>query len=158
LLRAIEQLRAKGYQNLSTFSPVPSERLLRQIEQPPSPIRFYTLAGGILGLAVGLGFPIWSSLQWEIMSGGKPVVSIPPFLVIAFELTVLLAGVLTAAGLVIHARLWWGELESGPLRFYDPRFSEDRFGIVVPCMPQDAEAVEQSLRAAGFEEVFAEGG
>jgi hypothetical protein len=153
LIRALERLREKGFQDVQTFSPIPSEPLLQRIAGPPSPIHCYTFAGGLLGFVAGLGFPIWSSLQWEIIGGGKPVVSLPPFFVIAFEMTMLLGGICTAAGLVIHARLMRPAPAATPPSVYDSRFSADRFGIFVPCESANAEEVKELLLASGLEEV-----
>src|SRR5439155_17448381 len=87
LARALERLRERGYQQVKTFSPIPSERLAAPSAHRESAVRYYTLTGGILGFAMGLAFTIWTSLQAPSLLGGKPVVSLPPFLVIAFELT-----------------------------------------------------------------------
>ena len=39
---------------------------------------------------------------------------------------------------------------------FDPRFSEDRFGIWVPCPQGEAEQVATALKATGAEEVHVE--
>ena len=149
LIRAIEQLRRKGYHDLKTFSPIPSEGLLQGgPEAGKSPVRVYTLVGGIIGFISGLFLTIWTSLDWPLLTGGKPIASIPPFLVIVFELTILLGGLCALAGLVIHARLFRATPEAG----YDPRFSEDRFGLFVRCEQLQAEEVRKLLEAAGAEE------
>jgi len=158
LVRAVERMREQGYLEVTTFSPFPTERLLTGPAAPPSPIPFYTITGGVVGFVTGLCFPIWSSLQWSIIGGGKPVVSVPPFLVIAFELTMLFAGVFTAAGLVIHAGLLRRAPQPSPQGIYHPRFSEDRFGIFVTCPIEKVEQVKQLALAAGLEEVSVAGG
>ncbi len=48
---------------------------------------------------------IWMANDWQIMLGGKPFSSIPPYTIIAFELTILFGGLLTALGLFIVGRL-----------------------------------------------------
>jgi molybdopterin-containing oxidoreductase family membrane subunit len=78
-------------------------------------------------------------------------VSIPPFVVIAFELTILLGGLCTPLGLFVTARL--PSLWLSPR--YDPRFSGDRFGVEVTCDASERPAVEDLLRSAGAEEVRA---
>jgi molybdopterin-containing oxidoreductase family membrane subunit len=107
--------------------------------------------GALTGTVSGFALTIWTALKWNLITGGKPVVSIPPFVVIAFELTILLGGLCTLLGLLIAARL--PSLRVSPR--YDPRFSADRFGVEVVCEGDERRAVEDLLRGAGAEEVRA---
>jgi molybdopterin-containing oxidoreductase family membrane subunit len=148
---AIRELRARGFGAISTYSPVPLaefEEALTGHGLPRSPVRLFTLVGALTGTACGFALTIWSSLKWGLITGGKPVVSIPPFVVIAFECTILLGGLCTLLGLLVTARLPW----RGSPR-YDPRFSADRFGIEVACAPGDGGRVAEILRQFGAEEV-----
>ena len=153
-VRAIRELRAKGFQSISTYSPVPLEEVEEALTGhglPKSPVRLFTLVGGLTGTASGFALTIWSSLKWELVVGGKPIVSIPPFVVIAFELTILLGGLCTLLGLLVTARL----PRLGGSRRYDPRFTSDRFGVEVACAPDQVRTAEEILRRAGAEEVRA---
>ena len=152
LVRALEQLRQRGHKNVETFSPDPKEELTEEFvegqDAEKSPVCAYTLVGGILGLISGLALTIWTSLDWPLLTGGKPIVSIPPYLIIAFEMTILFGGLFTLAGLLIHARL----PRTAPVAGYDARFSVDRFGVFVPCGDGQVEEVKQLFHAAGVEE------
>lgn len=153
-VRAIHELRAKGFTAISTYSPVPLAELEEALTGhglPRSPVRLFTLVGGLTGTASGFALAIWSSVKWDLVTGGKPVVSIPPFVIIAFELTILLGGLCTLLGLFVTARL--PGLGFSPR--YDPRFTADRFGVEVACAPSDTPAVAEILRVAGAEEVRA---
>jgi molybdopterin-containing oxidoreductase family membrane subunit len=66
---------------------------------------------------------------------GKPVIAWIPFLIVAFEFTVLFAVFGNVAGLLIHSRL--PEFET--LRHYDPRFSGEHFGILATCREDEEE-------------------
>ena len=48
---------------------------------------------------------IWMANNWKIMLGGKPFSSIPPYTIIAFELTILFGGLMTLLGLLVFGRL-----------------------------------------------------
>lgn len=150
LLQAIEKLRAAGHGNLQALSPVPHHAIDEALEKPASPIRFFTLVGCLLGAATGFALTIMTSLSYPLIVGGKPIVSIPPFLIIVFELTILFGGLLTLGGMLLHARL--PRVGVGPA--YDPRFSEDRFGLWVRCEERDYENVRRLLEGAGAEEVL----
>src|ERR1041384_8031460 len=90
-VRALEDLRAKGYHDLTVYTPVPAHEIEDALERdrPVSPVRLFTLLGGLTGTVSGFLLTIWSSMQWGLIVGGKPGASIPPFVVIAFELTIL---------------------------------------------------------------------
>lgn len=150
LLQAIEKLRAAGYGELQALSPVPYHAIDEALEKPASPVRIFTLVGCLLGAATGFVLTIATSLSYPLIVGGKPIVSIPPFLVIVFELTILFGGLLTLAGMMLSARL--PRVRAGPA--YHPRFSEDRFGLWVPCEETDYEKISQLLKDAGAEQVL----
>jgi hypothetical protein len=152
--RAIRELRARGVRAIATYSPVPLdefEEALTGHGLPRSPVRLFTLVGALTGTASGFALTIWTALKWNLITGGKPLVSIPPFVPIAYELTILLGGLCTLLGLLITARL--PSLRVSPR--YDPRFSADRFGVEVTCDATERRTVEDLLRNAGAEEVRA---
>jgi len=151
-VRAIGELKRRGFGRLATYSPVPLEELEEALTGhglPRSPVRLFTLVGGLTGTACGFALTIWTVLKWDLITGGKPVVSIPPFVIIAFELTILLGGLCTLLGLLVTAPL--PSLRASP--HYDPRFSADHFGVEVTCSPDQVPAVAEILRTAGAEEV-----
>jgi len=153
LLEAIERLRQAGQRNLRTLSPVPHHAIDEALAKPPSPVRFFTLVGCLLGAITGLVLTIATSLHYPLITGGKPIISIPPFLIIVFELTILFGGLLTLGGMLLNARLPRVHI----LPAYDPRFSEDRFGLWVRCEDKDFDAVSALLRGAGAEDVHRAG-
>lgn len=151
-VRAIHDLRERGFSSLKAYTPVPVDEIAEAIEEqrmPVSPVRLFTLFGGLTGAVSGFALTIWSSLKWNLVVGGKPIVSIPPYVIIAFELTILLGGLATLVGLLLNAGL--PKFRRSPT--YDDRFSVDRFGIAVECPGDRADVVRDCLRAAGAEEV-----
>lgn len=152
-VKALEELRAKGYHDLEVYTPAPVHEIEEVMERdrPVSRVRLFTLIGGLAGTASGFILTIWSAMQWGLVTGGKPVASIPPFVVIAFELTILFGGLATVLGVVLLGRL----PRFRPTPAYDPRFSNDRFGVAVRCAPGRGTSVAQILRTAGAEEVRA---
>ena len=150
-LRAIRDLRARGFVDFKVYTPVPVEEIEEEIEkiQPLSKVRLFTLIGGLTGTVTGFFLTIWSSLKWELITGGKAPVSFPPFVIIAFELTILFGGLSTLAALLLLGRL----PRLKPSVTYDPRFTVDRFGVAVACPTETADQVRSLLTAAGAEEV-----
>ncbi|PYN97598.1 MAG: hypothetical protein DMD91_17615 [Candidatus Rokuibacteriota bacterium] len=152
-VRALEDLKAKGYHDLTVYTPIPVHEIEDVLERdrPVSRVRLFTLIGGLTGTASGFFLTIWSAMQWGLITGGKPVASIPPFVIIAFELTILFGGVATVIGMVLLGRL--PRIKASPT--FDPRFTNDRFGVAVHCASGRGGSVRQILSAAGAEEVKA---
>ena len=150
-VRALEQLRAKGYHDLTVYTPVPVHEIEDVLERdrPVSRVRLFTLLGGLTGTVSGFLLTIWSAMVWGLTTGGKPVASIPPFVVIAFELTILFGGLATLIGMVVLGRL--PRLTPSPT--FDARFTNDRFGVAVHCATGRGGSVREILRGAGAEEV-----
>jgi hypothetical protein len=146
---AVETLRADRLGDVTAYAPTLDHRIDAALGPRKSPVRVFTLVGGILGCATGFGFPIYTVLAWPIITGGKPIVTIPTFVVIAFELTILFAALSTVLGFLIYSGL--PNLRSRTL--YDPRFSEDRWGVLIVCAKERADAARARLTQAGAEEV-----
>ena len=70
-----------------------------------SNVRLFALIGAGIGTATGFAFTILTSLSWPLIIGGKPIVSLPPFIIIAFALTILFGALSTFAGFLLLSRL-----------------------------------------------------
>ena len=105
---------------------------------------------GIAGCAVGAWLTLYMSYDWPVVVGGKPIGSIPPYVVIMFEMTILFGALSTILGIAFNALFAARRLGTVA---YDPRFTNDKFGIFVPSAPAGASQVESLLRGAGAEEV-----
>lgn len=146
---ALRELKRRGYTQLTVYSPVPRHELDAVLAKKESPVRLFTLVGGLTGVSFGFFYAIATSLDWPLVVGGKPIVSIPPFIVIGFETTILLGALVTVAGMLLNAKL----PRLGRAPGYDPRFSMDKIGIVAFGGPSQLDAAREVLRAAGAEEV-----
>src|SRR5712692_736909 len=91
-VEAIRQLRAKGFSELTVYTPVPVEEIEEEVEKvrPLSKVRLFTLIGALTGTSTAFFLTIWSSLIWSLVTGAKDPVSYPPFIIIVFELSILL--------------------------------------------------------------------
>ncbi|MFQ5802953.1 MAG: DUF3341 domain-containing protein [Candidatus Methylomirabilales bacterium] len=149
---AIRSLRELGYQEVVAVSPVPRPEVDEAMGAGRSPVRVFTLVGGVLGAATGLVLTVATSLYYPLMTSGKPIISIPPFLIIIFELTILFGALATILGMLLNIRLPRVSLESA----YDRRFSDDRFGLWVRCPEDQINAAQSVLNGCGAEEVHVE--
>ncbi len=115
-------------------------------------MRTWTLVGGLLGVVTGFFITIWMSWDWEIVIGGKPYASIPPYVIIAFELTILFGGIATLLGLLVVGRLPYGSFGKNDAA-YSARFSAEDFGVVVECDDRDVAEIDALMRAHAAKEV-----
>jgi len=149
---AITGLKAQGFRDLTVYTAAPNHEIEGALDEPVSWVRLFTLIGGLTGVTAGFAMTIWMSRDWPLLVGGKPIAAIPPYVVIAFELTILYGALSTCAGMLILSIA--KSLKGRP---YNPKFSDDRIGIFVPCAPEQTGAVRALLTLAGSEEVTVHG-
>ena len=102
-------------------------------------------AGGALGLAAGLGLALLTETAWPIPTGGMPIVSWWPNIIIMFEMTMLGAILATVVSLFIMTGL-----PATRSRVYDPEVSQGKIMVAVED-PVDSAVVERTLLASGIE-------
>ena len=146
---AVRTLRQSGHRDLAVYSPVPHHEIERALEQGPSLVRWVTFGGAVLGLTGGFSLCIYAALSYPLVVGGKELTSLPPFVIIGYESMILLGSLANLIGMLALARL--PHLKSRAP--YDPRFTEDRIGIWVPCEGEAATRVQEMMRGHGAEEV-----
>jgi hypothetical protein len=146
---AVKTLRQAGHHRLSVMSPVPHHEIEHALEQGPSLVRWVTFCGGVIGFTCGMSLCIYSVLSYPMVTGGKELVSLPPFMIPSYESMILLGGLTNLLAMLALGRL----PQVTPRAPYDPRFTEDRIGIWVPCRGEETERVRQMLRGHQAEEV-----
>jgi hypothetical protein len=142
---AVRALLAEGMEVRSS-SPAHFPGLAEAMARPPSLLGFATLTGAVAGGAIGLLLAVGASWAWPISVGGMPIVSLPAFLVIVFEMAVLVGAVTNFLALIFAGMLGRGR-RGVP---FDARFSRDRVGVFVPG---DAARARELLARHGAEEV-----
>lgn len=105
-LHQLETLVTEGIspKQINYVAPYPVHEAEEILKMKSSPLRYFTLFGALAGLIFGFWFTSWTSLNWPIIRGGKPILGIPSFVVIAFELTVLFGGVISFVGFLLLSR------------------------------------------------------
>jgi molybdopterin-containing oxidoreductase family membrane subunit len=149
LVGGIRGLQAEGFKEFQVFSPVPNHEIEHVLGRKPSPVRIFTLVGGLTGLAIGCGITIGPLWNYSLHVGGKPLVSLPPFAVVAYICTILFGALATFLGMILNARLPQLNLVEG----YDERLSSDHFGIQVRCGAADIDRLKRLLKRSGAVEI-----
>ncbi len=132
LLHAVEETVKAGYTKYDVHSPYPIHGIERSMRLRTSPLGYFALAFGLLGAFGAVGLMTWITLvDYPLVIGGKPFWSWPAFVPIAFELTVLLASVLTVVTMIVVFLKFPNN--SHPLHDtpYMKRVSSDGFGISI---------------------------
>jgi len=142
-IETINQLRDSGIKGITAYAPYPEPQIEKALGYKESPVRVFTLVGGLTGAAAGFAFTIFTVQDWPLAVGGKPLLSIPAFVVIAFELTILFGALSTLIGLFILARI----PKFQPHVVYDPGYTSGRFGLYVDP-PEGLEAEARRILTA----------
>jgi len=146
---AVHKLKGRGINELESYSPAPFEEIDDAIRPRPSPVRYFTLFGGLSGVFLGFLMQIWMGIEWPVKIAGKAFASIPNMSIVSFELTILLGGHLTVLGLILVGGLYKFKLDPA----YSSRFSGEEFGLSVTCRDRDVAEVDALLRAQSAKEV-----
>lgn len=106
-LARLRELRRQGVpaDRIEVVMPIPVHGVEEVLGLKPSPLRFFTLAGAVTGAAAGLGFILYTVNDWPLVTGGKPLMSVPPFVVVTFACTILLGGIVSFLGFLHLSRL-----------------------------------------------------
>jgi len=143
---AARETRQAGYGIADAFVPYAVHGLDEAMGLRRSRLTWVCFAAALTGGTVAMSFQLWTSVSsWPLNVGGKPFASLPAFLPVTFELTVLTAALVSAATFFARSSLFPGKRAVAL-----PRVTDDRFILVVDS---DAPAAVALLRAAGAIEV-----
>jgi hypothetical protein len=121
LVNAARAARDKGYRKLDAYSPFPIGELSDVLDLHKNRLPLIVLAGGIVGGMVGYLMQYYVTVwDFPINIGGRPLHSWPAYIVITFEMTILLAAISAVMGLLALCGL--------PM-FYHPAFNVPRFAL-----------------------------
>ena len=132
LLAACERVRDAGYTKADAFTPFPVHGIDTALGIKPTVLPWIALVCGLTGTSIALLMQIgmngnwfremfggvFDNLSYEYIISGKPYVSLPAFIPVTFELTILLASFGTFFGM-------WAL--NGLPRFSNPMFTSPRF-------------------------------
>lgn len=105
LVSAARRATDAGYRELDAYSPFPVEELSDALRLRSSKLPYAVLGGGITGGLVGFLMQVFATvIDYPMNIGGKPLLSWPAYIPIAFELTILLAAFGGIIGLFVVTR------------------------------------------------------
>ena len=151
LLTACRRIRDAGYQKTDAFTPFPVHGIDKALGIKPTKLPWIVLVCALMGTATALTMQIWmNGYDYPYIISGKPFISLPAFIPVAFELTVLFGCFGAFFGMWILNGL---PKFSNPI-FTDPRFdrvTDDRFFLYI-------DSKDELYNQAGVEKLMGDTG
>jgi hypothetical protein len=153
LINAVRKVRASGVRIHEVYSPFPVHGLDEALGYTRSRLPIAAFMFGALGTSLALIMQIWMlGYDWPMIIGGKNFASLPPFIPVTFELTVLLSALGMVATFMIISDM---KPYKWPVQF-DVRSTDDKHVMAIDLAHNSgttAENLSKVLREAGASEV-----
>lgn len=108
----------------------------------------FPFLGALLGLTSGVLLTSMTQLAYPMVTGGKPILSLPPMAVVCYEGTMLGAILFTVLGIIFESRL--PKLKQG---LYDTRITDGFIGLLVNTEETQHDRVQGVLSQSGAVDV-----
>jgi len=154
LLSAVPKVKGAGLKIYECFTPFPVHGLDEAMGLRESRLHSFGFGVGLCGAIAAISFMSWINVvDYPLNFGGKPFFSLPSYIPITFEATVLTSSV----GMVV-AFLWRCGLYPGAKnRIFDERITDDRFAMVFEVDKSGADAeinkIESTLKETGVVDI-----
>lgn len=152
LIKAVKKIRAGKVQIHDVFSPYPLHGIDEALGYKRSRLPKAAFIFGVIGFLFAVLLQFWTmGVDWPMIIGGKNFTSIPPFVPIMFELTVLLSALGMVGTFMIASNL---KPYKKP-RIFDPRITDDKLVIAIDLAknPLSKEDISSLIKETGAEEV-----
>jgi hypothetical protein len=120
LLDSVRRARDEGYRRIDAFSPYPIEGMPKALGLRTHRMGWLSFIGGLVGFFGALAVQVLTNWDYPIDVGARPILAWPAFVVVDYELMILLAVIFPVVGM-----LWCNGLP----RLHHPLFDTPRFGL-----------------------------
>lgn len=152
LLSAIKQVRESGIKIHEVYSPFPVHGIDEALGYKRTRLPIAAFMFGILGTSLALLMQMWMlGFDWPMIIGGKDFISLPPFIPVTFELTVLLSALGMVGTFMIVSDL---KPYKKP-RIFDIRITDDKHVMAIDLAKNDLakEDIKKIVSGSGAGEV-----
>lgn len=119
LVAAARRTREAGFRRFDAYTPYPIHELDDAMDLHDNRVSLATLIGALLGCVGGFSLCSWvSAVAMPLNVAGRPTMSVPMFIPITFECTILIGGLTAAISML---------LMNGLPEPYHPVFNVERF-------------------------------
>lgn len=152
ILDSIKSVRKDGLKIHEVFSPYAIHGIDDYLGYKQSRLPIASFMYGLTGLSLALFTMFWMmGFDWPMIIGGKDFASLPPFIPVAFEFTVLLAshGMVLTFFIVSDLKPW------GKPKVFDARCTDDKFIMAIDLGEnhKTKEEISKMLSDSGASEV-----
>jgi hypothetical protein len=154
LVNAARRTREAGFCQFDAYSPMPVHELDEAMDLHDNRVSLFTFLGGLAGGCGGFALCSWCTSAFPLDVAGRPLISVPMFIPITFELTILIGGLTAAISMLAM---------NGFPTPYHPVFNVDRFAnasrnkfflCIESADPKfDRQATATFLESLGAEEI-----
>ena len=135
---------------IDAITPYPVHGLESVLKIKRSWIPWVTFIFGLLGLAAGFLLTWWTSaISWPLIIGGKPFFSLPAFVPVIFECTILFSALAS-----VGALFWACGLPKVNPPVLDADLSSHQFALYCPVSKNKEEAVKKQFKELGAEKII----
>ncbi len=150
LIGGLKTLKGKGIEILDVLSPFPIHGLDKLLGYRRSWISRVGFIGGAIGAICGFWFQEWIFVKdYPLNIGGKPFLSIPSFIPVTFEMTVLFAAFAMVFAFLIRSKIGPG---ANPI-IHDEKITDNRFVVLIGLKSntsdKNIEGVKSTLSETG---------
>ena len=127
MVNAVKNMMASDIKIMDILTPFPIHGLDELIRLKKSRLPTIGFIFGLIGAAVAFGFQTWVfTVDYPLVIGGKPYFSVPSFIPVTFEMTILFAAFAMVFAFLIRSKLGFGSKN----RIYDKKITDDHFVIL----------------------------
>lgn len=149
-LKAAREAQEEGVGNLDAITPYPVHGLEQILKIKRSWIPWVTFIFGLIGLLAGLGLTYYTSVvSWPLIIGGKPFFSLPAFIPVIFECTVLFSALASVSALFYACDL---PRISPPI--LDKDLTSHKFALYCPVEKDSEDKVRKVFEKFGMEKIL----
>lgn len=155
-IREIKASDLKGFdlKDLTLKSPIEHPEIAELLGPRPVYVQVFTLFGATLGALFGFLFVSSSQATFLLQpKGGKPIIPVPPDMVLVYELFILFGVYITVIGFFLGAHL-----PSKRHALYSAKVSEDQIGILIKADDSTMPALKDLFTRHKALEIIGDGG
>ena len=153
VLEAVKKVRASNVKIFEVYTPFAIHGMEQALGYKRTRLPVAAFVFGLTGTTLALTMMFWMlGFDWPMIIGGKNFASLPPFIPVTFELTVLLSALGMAGTFMVVADL---KPFKKP-RLFDARCTNDKYVMVVDLAENNLskEEINELMRSNGASEVL----
>jgi hypothetical protein len=148
---AIEVLRQMGIEDdqMNVISGIPVTEAMLGRPRLWSNVPRLALGGTAAGFLIGVFFAVATPMLYPVLVGGQPLISVPPSIVVIFEMSLLGMLVSTFVGVFLDSRF-----PSYAPKEYVPEISDGKIAVFFVCQSEKEELFVDAMTQIGADPVL----